>query len=279
MVDQGLKSAIKKTLAYSHHFHYPLTLEELHFRLINYQISKSSLAKSVNTLLKTKFISKANNYYYLPNYSSLVKRRRLYTRLARPLYVYTQSLIPALTYVRSIRAIYLTGSLAMLNTDGHDDIDLMIVTESGKLWTTRFLLTIYATLLGLRRTRNTKNIMGKLCLNLYLTPSSYVIPESRRSLYTAYELIQAVPLYDPHKTHSLLISSNSWLRSYLPNYPLPKSKNKQLTTVKRTLLETVLYLAQLFYMKSRITREYITKDSAFFHPNNPGSKVLRKIKI
>ena len=279
MVDQGLKSAIKNTLSYSHYFHYPLTLSELHYRLIKYQVSKSSLSKIINSLIKSKLISQEANYYFLPQKSSLVRRRKLYSLLSKPLFDYTESLIPILTRIRSIRAIYLTGSLAMQNTDGHDDIDLMIVAESKKLWITRFLLTIYATLLGLRRTRNSKNIMGKLCLNLYLTPDSFTLPPHLRSLYTAYELIQAVPLYDPKNTHSLLLSSNSWLKSYLPNYPLPKSKNKQPTTVKRTMLENVLYLAQLLYMKGRITREYITKDSAFFHPNNPASKVLSTIKI
>lgn len=279
MVDQGLKNAIKKTLTYSDYFNYPLTLAELHARLIKYQVSKSSLSKIINPLIKSKSISQEANYYFLPKKSSLVRRRKLYSRLSKSLFNYAESLVPILTRIRSIRAIYLTGSLAMQNTDGHDDIDLMIVAESKKLWTTRFLLTIYTTLLGLRRTRNTKNIMGKLCLNLYLTPDSFTLPPHLRSLYTAYELIQAVPLYDPKNTHSALLSSNSWLKSYLPNYPLPKSKNKQPTTVKRKLLENVLYLAQLLYMKGRITREYITKDSAFFHPNNPGGKVLNKIKI
>ena len=279
MVDQGLKNAIKKTLSYSHYFHYPLTLAELHTRLINYKVSKSSLVKTVKTLLKSKLISQQAGYYFLPDKSSLYGRRKLYSHLSKPLFDYTRSLVPILTRIRSIRAIYLTGSLAMQNTDGHDDIDLMIVAESGKLWTTRLLLTIYTTLLGLRRTRNTKNIMGKLCLNLYLTPDSYVIPLHLRSLYTAYELIQVVPLYDPKNTHSLLLSSNSWLQSYLPNYSLPKPENIRSTTPKYAMLEAICYRVQLLYMQSRITREYITRDSAFFHPNDPGSRVLSKIKI
>lgn len=279
MVDQGLKNAIKNTLTYSQYFHYPLTLPELHNRLINYQVSKSSLAKIVNTLLKSRFISQQNSYYFLPQMTSLVRRRKLYSHLSKPLFDYTESLIPILTRISSIRAIYLTGSLAMQNTDGHDDIDLMIIAESKKLWITRLLLTIYTTLLGLRRTRKTKNVMGKLCLNLYLTPDSYAVPPHLRSLYTAYELIQAVPLYDPKDTHALLLSSNSWLKSYLPNYPLPKPKNNQATAVKRALAENICYWAQLLYMKGRITREYITKDAAFFHPNNPGRRVLSKIKI
>ncbi len=283
MVDQGLKSAIKKTLTYSDYFNYPLTLAELHARLIKYQVSKSLLGKIINSLIKSKSISQEANYYFLPQKSSLVRRRKLYSRLSKPLFDYTKSLIPILTRIRSIRAIYLTGSLAMQNTDGHDDIDLMIIAESKKLWTTRFLLTIYTTLLGLRRSRNTKNVMGKLCLNLYLTPDSFTLPPHLRSLYTAYELIQAVPLYDPNNTYSVLLSSNSWINTYLPNYQIPKLSTRiyGYTDLRlyEKLLENLLYTLQYLYMKGRITREYITKDSAFFHPNNPSSRVLSKIKI
>lgn len=280
MVNQGLKKAILQTIKYSDHFHYPLTLAELHARLIKYQVSKSYLLKAVNSLVKSKLLSQQNNYYFLPRKLSLVKRRRLYARLSKPLHRYTLSLLPVLTRLHSIRAIYLTGSLAMQNTDGHDDIDLMIITEPGKLWITRLLLTIYTTILGIRRTRNPKNIMGKLCLNLYLTPDSYVIPPHLRSLYTAYELIQVDPIYDPKHTHSALLSANPWIQPYLPNYPLPKPKNKSFTPATNpTILEKICYWIQRLYMHKRITREYITHDAAFFHPNDPGRKVLSKIKI
>jgi len=282
MVDQGLKNAILQTIKYSDHFNFPLTLTELHHRLISYQVSKPSLTKVVHALTKSKLISQQNNYYFLPNKSSLVRRRKLYARLSIPLYSYARSLLLTLTHTSSVRGIFLTGSLAMQNTDGHDDIDLMIITEAGKLWTTRLLLTIYTTLLGLRRTRNTKNIMGKLCLNLYLTTNSLTIPATKRSLYTAYELTQVVPLYDPHNLHAQLLLSNLWVKDYLPNFPIPKrsSRIQGFTGLRiyQSLFESVVYHLQHLYMKPRITREYITPDAAFFHPNDPGKKALSKIK-
>ncbi len=277
MVDQGLKNAILQTIKYSDHFHFPLTLTELHLRLIGYPISKSSLSASLNSLIKSNLLSQKNNYYFLPQKSSLVKRRSVYARLSIPLYTYATSLISTLTRINSVRSIFLTGSLAMSNTDGHDDIDLMIITDAGKLWTTRLLLTVYTTLLGLRRTRNTKHVMGKLCLNLYLTTSSLAIPISKRSLYSAYELVQIVPLYDPHNLHAQLLSSNPWVSDYLPNYPIPEREARinGLTGLRlyERLIELIAYHLQYFYMKPRITREYITPDAAFFHPNNPAPKV------
>lgn len=275
-----LASALLATLTYSDHFHFPLTFSELHTRLIQYQVTASTLRRALTPLLKTGVIETRSSYYFLPQQGSLVHRRRLYARLSRPLFLFAQSLVPTLVRVPGIRALYLTGSLALSNTDGHDDIDLMVITEPGRLWTTRALLTLYTQLLALRRHPSSRNSIGKLCLNLYLTPSSFALPPTRRSLYTAYELIQAKPLYDPTHTHAQLLTANSWLKDYLPNYPLPTPAPPPLRhSTPASLLETLAYTLQYLYMRPRITREYITKEAAFFHPNNPGTQVLRKINL
>jgi predicted nucleotidyltransferase len=225
------------------------------------------------TLVKSKIIESKSGFYFLPKQSALVKQRLIYTKLSQPLKAKASEYAIILKRIPSVLAIYLTGSLAMDNTDGHDDIDLLIVTKPGKLWTTRLVLTLYTSLLGLRRTPKTKNIMGKLCLNLYLTPDSYLVPAARRSLYTAYELVQMTPLYDPRDTHIELLATNSWIRAYLPNYPLPKSSTRKVSDTLYPIYERLAYTLQYLYMKPRITREYITRDAAFFHPRNPAPKI------
>jgi hypothetical protein len=282
MANQGLKKAILQTIKYSDHFHFPLTITELHQRLIGYQASKQSLQTAVNSLVKSQILFQHSSYFSLPNKSSLVKQRRIHARLSAPLLTYAKSLIPTLARVRPVRAVFLTGSLAMKNTDGHDDIDLMIIADSGKLWTTRLLLTLYTSILGIRRTRNTKNIMGKLCLNLYLTTNSLAIPISKRSLYSAYELIQIVPLYDPHNLHAKLLTANLWVNDYLPNYLMPHPDTTMYhvpCTMYEKLVETISYYLQYLYMKSRITREYVTKDAAFFHPRDPSPPTISTHKL
>ena len=268
-----LAKAILTTLTYSNHFHYPLTMDELHLRLVEQKVIRNKLESTVKALMQSKAIETKAGFYFLPNHSALVKQRLLYAKLSKPLKDLAMSYVPILRRVPSVMAIYLTGSLAMNNTDGHDDIDLLIITKPGLLWTTRLLLTIYTSLLGLRRTPKTTNIMGKLCLNLYLTPDSYLMPASRRSLYTAYELVQMTPLYDPNNTHTELLASNSWIKTYLPNYPLPKPKTHRVSVTRYPIYEKLVYTLQYLYMKPRITREYITRDAAFFHPRNPAPEV------
>jgi hypothetical protein len=157
----------------------------------------------------------------------------------------------------------------MSNSDDHADIDFMVITQNSRLWTTRFLLTLYTEFLGLRRRPLDPHTSGKVCLNLYLTPMSYELPNSKRSLYTAYELIQTVPLYDPSDTHSILLASNPWIMisCHFPPNLRPLNNEQWNSNIE------LVYRLQLAYMRPRLTREYITPDSAFFHPHDPSPKI------
>ncbi|MFZ2199488.1 MAG: nucleotidyltransferase domain-containing protein [Microgenomates group bacterium] len=250
---------------------------------------------------KRRLIQKTGDYYHLPGRKSLVVRRLQRHQFSAPQLDRAKSIASQLSKFSFIKSIYLTGSLAMSNSPRDADIDFMIITEDGVLWTTRFLITIYVSLLGLRRTPASKDTAGKLCLNLYLSPSSYLIPPSKQNLYTAYELIQAVPLYDPEGTRSELLAANSWIKQHLPNAigwsDLPPRSDllrkprlggvfsRLQNTIRRPgqtfmdILESFFYNLQLLYMRKKITREYITKTSAFFHPHDPGAKVLKKLNF
>lgn len=268
-----LIEAVVSTLAYSDQFSYPLTVEELHHRLISYRLTLSSLKNKLRHLESSGEIVLTKGHYHLPGRSNLVALRARRAALARPLIKRAHILAKGLSRIPGVFAIYLTGSLAVKSANSNSDIDFMIITKSGALWTTRALITLSTTLLGLRRTPGSSTSYRKLCLNLYLTPASLAIPKSKRTLYSAYELIQAVPIYDPRSTHSALLLSNSWLSNYLPNYPLPSSTKFRSLQTKQpptlNFIENLAYRLQLTYMRPRLTREFITKDSAFFHPRLP----------
>lgn len=275
-----ISEAILATLRYSDHFDFPLTQKEIFTRLVKTRLkAQNILTDSLTKLVKQKNIGQTQKYYYLHGRKSLVSRRLKKEAESLPMLHLARKLVSKIATFSGVLAIYLTGSLAVKNSDREGDIDLMVITHPGKLWTTRLMLTIYLTLFGLRRTPAGTHVSGKLCLNLYLTPESYLVPTSRHTLYTAYELIQAVPLYDPAGTHRDLLASNSWISDYLPNFPLPKTFTPTREHSKTGVLENVLYYLQFAYMKNKITREYVTKDSAYFHPKNPGNSVLKKLSL
>lgn len=283
----SLNSSVINTLKYSDHFGFPLTHDEIYKRLISPKpTSRESVQKALTYLISSKRIFKQGEYYYLPGRKNLITNRNKNKSISKQLLSRATSLAYQLGSVPFVKAVYLTGSLAMQNSGADGDIDFMIITKEGKLWTTRLILTIYTTLLGLRRTPNSHRNSGKLCLNLYMTPTSYFLPKGKQNLYTAYELIQAVPLFDPSNTRSTLLGANPWIQNNLANFvvlpqkPVLKADNNTSLVggiIARTF-EFLAYHLQLLYMHHKLTREYITKDSAFFHPHNPADIVLAKLR-
>jgi len=274
-----LATGVLQTLTYSDHFHFPLKLDEIQSRLFFHKpVSTAKIKLALDSLLQAGTIQKQGVYYFLHGHGSYIKERQSNLRYSLTQLKVAKKLASKIHKIPGIYAIYLTGSLAVLNSQAPSDLDFMIIAKPSRLWTTRFLLTIYTSILGLRRSPGSHDIANKLCLNLYLTPLSYLVPLPKRSLYTAYELVQAVPLYDPDNTHIDLLTANLWIRDYLPNYRFPpktKLRTLQNTSVRNFwyYLEYILYCFQYLYMQSKITREYITPQSAFFHPHDPSPKV------
>jgi predicted nucleotidyltransferase len=295
--------SILATLVYSDHFGFPLTLKEIHLRLVHVPVGTTlpaqagvAFATTLAKMVSNHQIEQSGDYFYLPGRKSLIALRLKRATLSTPQLVNARLLAGRLSRRRGILAIYLTGSLAVMNSDKDADIDFMIITHPHRLWTTRLLLTLYTEILGLRRRPYDQHSSGKICLNLYLTPDSYLLPRSKQSLYTAYELIQAVPLYDPCDTHSSLLAANPWIKKYLSNFPFPAAhdlasrsdllRKRPKGVFSRLqhafgrpgrtfmeLTEKICYHLQLLYMRPKLTHEYVTIDSAFFHPNNPAPKI------
>ncbi len=270
--------SVLKTLKYCDHFSYPLTPKEIHLRLCSSEpCSLERVFTTLKSMIKKGVISQTGVYYHLPKRSSIVALRQARFAHSSKQLVRAHRLATQLSHVPHVLAIYLTGSLAMRNSGPDSDIDFMIVAKDGKLWTTRLLLTLYTTLLGLRRTPGSQANAGKLCLNLYLTPTSYPLPLHKQSLYTAYELVQAVPVYDPSSTRAMLLSANPWIKRYLPHVlsktDLTSKPASSLEHRKTGILEHLLFYLQYYYMKPKLTREYITINSAFFHPHDPSPRV------
>lgn len=267
-----LADSILAALRYSDKFNHPLTLQELSPRLVQCRASRRLLQQELDHLLRTRRLAKTGAFYHLPRRASLVPLRRRKEALAAPLLARATILAHRLASLPGVVAVYLTGSLAVGTATRSSDIDFMLITTSGRLWTTRLLATLYTSLLKLRRTPGSRRTSGLLCLNLYLTPASFTLPPAKQSLYSAYELLQAKPLVDPSHTYPHLLASNPWVRAYLPNF-LPSRPHSPLPALPPSLparlIEYICYHLERRYMRRRLTVEYITPSSAFFHPRLP----------
>lgn len=271
-----LDEAVIATLSYSNYFSAPLTQDELHLRLVEVKVTRKDLEACLSKLQETGEVQVTGDYYHLPGQSRLVSMHLKRRALAKIKLQKIRSQVKPITHLPGALAIYATGSVAAGSAKDSDDLDVMIIAKNDMLWTARFFTTLTTELLGLRRRPGGGSSKDKLCLNLYLTPRALSIPKSKRSLYTAYELIQAKPVFDPHFTHAALLSANPWISKFLPNFPLPDSPSSrhapqsQLTKA----INRALFRLQYLYMRKKLTREHVTLDSAFFHPKNPSPPAL-----
>ncbi len=258
----SLRQAIRLTRAYARFFDFDLTAAELHHWLITpKRISLRSLPK-------------------FPVKLSPVRRLRLATTQQK-LRIAHQA-VQFLRLIPTIRCVAVTGSLAMNNAKPHDDIDLMIITQTRTLWLTRLIVTPILRLMFKSRLPQHPPTTGhnSLCLNLWLDTSALVVPFSKRSLYTAHEVLQVKPLLDRQSTYQRFLKANPWVRLYLSN--AWKATVHPVSTITPdinpilpflAILNFLAYQLQYLYMRPKITSETIGLHFAYFHPRSLASKL------
>jgi hypothetical protein len=255
--------AILKTLAYADVFNYPLTKTQLNRWLI--WPSSSSPPSNLNL----RSIPQTDSYYHLKHRQPIVKLRRQNQRFSQLKLTLAKKAVHFLKLIPSIKLIAITGALTMNNSGQHDDIDLMIITQTHRLWLTRLFSILLLELLHLRRRPKAKTLTNKICLNLFLDESTLKLPASQRNLYTAHEVCQIKPLVNGGQTYQKFLAANSWVKNYLPHaLKIPSIKPSPKPSSPPPPLETLAYNLQLKYMHKKRTRERIQSHSAFFHPTS-----------
>lgn len=292
---QPLPPSSKASLLYHSLFDYPLKKSELNQWKLDLKRSKFSVVKITN--LKFQI---TNHYYHLSGEHKSVATRKLRSKYAEKKLKLAWKATEALKIFPSIKFIGITGSLAMSNTKPNDDIDLMIITKQGTLWTTRLLATsclLLATSLSLRR-RSSKSEQDKICINMWMDERDLVI--KKRSLFTAHEILQIKPLLNREKIYEKFLEKNKWAYDF---WKKPKNalnsnieirnnaQNFNVLNLKHLIIRVCLefldfgfricnpvaYWLQRWYMQGQITNETVTKTRAFFHPVDWNKKVKNKL--
>lgn len=287
----SLRLSIQSTLAYSSIFEYPLSVPELYSRLIGKfpQISLSQFSKEVSATLG---IEKSKDWLYLSAYLDHIKTRQKRQYFSTIKKREAQTILSVLENIPTITSAYITGSLAMDNVSSMaDDIDILIVTVPGTLWLTRLIVVLWTSLIGKYRLHDTNGEWG-WCFNLWLDQNHLQMQESSRSVYSAYEVIQAKQLLG---TQNELLAHNQWVNEYI-NYSENGKTTKHYETRRKEIgevisyqllgirifapivwvLEKLSYLLQRLYMQPKKTKERVGAGFAFFHPRETKKLIMKK---
>lgn len=280
------KAAIWKAILYADIFNFPLTKEELSL-FAGDKISSATEFEETLESLKASFTMK-DGFYLLKGREKLVQlrmRRKQSSEkkldLARILSVY-------MSFIPSVQFVGVTGGVAAGNAEKEDDIDFIIITSAGSLWTTRLTLLTILHLLGRRRVRNARVVSDMACLNLFLDASVLSLPKKMRSIYTAHEMVQMNPLFSRGGTYEAFLEENDWIYTYLPQ---AKKRIEGYRYTKKAFTTSVAYrlfsknimvqlskFLQRFYMGKKSSESYISDTMIGFYPQSFHAQILKLYK-
>lgn len=188
-----------------------------------------------------------------------------------------------------IRGVWVTGALAAGAVKDDDDIDFLFLTDPQRLWLARACVVSIGMILGKYRSQwgvgSQKNLW---CCNIWLEPDALALPPSRRTLYEARELAQAVPVYRrPGEKATALLEKNTWAQQFVANGFARAWRKSELLrsdglrpwkffSLPTAVLNTLLQAIQRRVMARKMSREEVGSSRAFFHPRDTRSWVRQR---
>ncbi|MEK7605176.1 MAG: hypothetical protein AAB478_01495 [Patescibacteria group bacterium] len=273
------QEAIFRTLLYSDLFNCPLREDELFYYL---NTKEKVLQKDISKIaLQTPGVYKWESWYSLRRSHQDIRKRQERMRISQAKIALAQRLIRWITWIPSLLFVGISGSVAAGNAQLNDDIDFFVITQKGSLYTTRLLLLLLLQILRKRRKPHEQEARNKICLNMLIDESSLAIPESKRTVYTAREIGQLMPLFERRGTYQRFLKANAWAKSFLPHigrkgdWISSKGKVSQRKTFF-TLVEPLTRFIEIRYMKKRQTVEQVNTHSIAFHLNDTAVRILRR---
>lgn len=120
-----------------------------------------------------------------------------------------------------VQMIFLTGSVASLNAQKQDDIDVWLIVNPRRIWLTRaFDFFIYA-FTGKRRLSadgtESERLNDKLCFNFYSTTTALALQE--QTISSAMQFVDALPVFvRDFRQYQQLLTENRWIEKYFPSW-------------------------------------------------------------
>ncbi|MFN8062581.1 MAG: hypothetical protein U0Q12_25740 [Vicinamibacterales bacterium] len=202
---KALADAVVRTLAYADVFGAPLGLDDLHAYL-DRPATLDTVEAAARGATRDGRVSTDGRWYTLAGSESHVERRRVRAAHAAFLWGEAERYGRIVARVPYVRLVAVSGALAVDNVEADADVDLFIVTAPERVWTVRALV------LALDRLARRRGVT--LCPNYLVSVDALSFTD--RTLFTAHELMQLVPLHGV-SWFQALHAANGWPRRFLPN--------------------------------------------------------------
>jgi len=218
---------IIRTLLYFDIFSYPLLKEEIIKFSGIFKINVNEAEGILNRFVAQEYIFKHEKFYSLHAERNDVTKRLKGNRNAEKVLKTAKWISRFIGSFPFVRGVYISGTLSKGYADEESDIDYFIVTEPGRLWIARTLLTAFKKIFLF-------NSRKYFCTNYFIDSDHLEISDKNR--YTATELLTLIPMYNS-ELFEKLITSNTWTECYLPNYKMNQQVKEKSNSVKGVFIK------------------------------------------
>lgn len=203
-----LEDAIVKTVAFFDVLDYPLTIKEIHDRLLGLDASMEEIQAVIEESERVSFI---NGYVVLPQRDRIIEMRLqnvsadldLWKRVKR--YEWMFRIVPF------IQGAYVCNRLAITQGSQESDIDIFVIAEEGRMFIVRTFLLFLSQIFGVRRYGD--RVARRFCLSFFVDTSLVnlqPLSDGASDIYFSYWVLLLRPIFSAFDIRTY----NSWLSGY-----------------------------------------------------------------
>lgn len=214
---EGIERSILSTMAFFDLFNYPLTLVEIR-KWSGCQAETDNFWQALEGMEKEGRVNYQNGFYFLPGRSELVDGREERYLRSRRRWQKLRKVAWWWSWIPFLRLVAGCNTLMISDIKRGSDIDVFIITAKNRLWLTRALVTLTASVLGSRR--HGELIENRICLSFFVDEGEMNLSRfslGRDDVYFNYWLTMVVPVLGG-QTYQQFLSQNNWLAKIFPNW-------------------------------------------------------------
>jgi len=266
--------AVLDTLCYRAVFNYPVSLYQISTFLISKDlVDIRSVKNSLKKLVSKRKVKVHQGMYHLSGVKPVNRKYRV--KEAESLIGKAERTARVLGKIPWVKMVAVTGSVAAYNASEKSDIDVLIISQTSRLWLTRAFATLILKILNQYRTD--ENEGSKICPNIYIDESKTAWHRENRSVHVANDIVMMIPLFDRKSAYFNFLKQNNWVFGYFGNLKEPPYEVEQVkkrSSCAGSILEFLAFRMQLFYMRKRKTTEITTGSLIHFKRFDNSAKIV-----